>query len=128
MPEDRPEDTPPTYPVTAARQLEVIRDTLLRPLIEQNERQQAAIAEQAEALGRLEAERDQARQSAEAAIAKLDQVQEERDELLTVRETLRVRLSTLEERHAESPMQPSSAPQTDTDAATSGPWWMFWKR
>jgi len=128
MPEDRPEDTPPTYPVTAARQLEVIRDTLLRPLIEQNERQQAAIAEQAEALGRLEAERDQVRQSAEAAIAARDQMQEERDELLTLRETLRVRLSTLEAQQAESPMQASSAPETATDAATGVPWWAFWKR
>jgi hypothetical protein len=48
------------------RQLEVVRDTLLRPLIEQNERQQATITAQAETVGRLTAERDalQARLSA----------------------------------------------------------------
>jgi excisionase family DNA binding protein len=92
-PADRPEDMPPAYPATAERQLEVIRDTLLRPLIEQNERQQERIAEQAETIGALQA-----------------------------------RLSALEAQHAESLTQTSSAPQTATDAATSGPWWMFWKR
>jgi len=46
---------PPAYPATAERQLEVIRDTLLRPLIEQNERQQERIAEQAETIGALQA-------------------------------------------------------------------------
>jgi hypothetical protein len=86
------------------------------------------LGETKEQLGRVTAERDQARQSAEAAISKLDQMQEERDELLTVRETLRVRLSTLEAHQAASPTQPSSAAQTAIDAATDAPWWMFWKR
>ena len=39
-------------------QLEVFRDTLLVPLIEQSERQQQTIAEQAETIGRLTAVRD----------------------------------------------------------------------
>ena len=107
--------------VTARSQLEAIRDEWLAPLV-------AQITEQAKALGRLEAERDQARQSAEAAIAKLDQMQEDRDELLTVRETLRVRLSMLEAQQAESHMQTASALETATDAATGVPWWAFWKR
>ncbi len=118
---DRATDQRITSSGTARSQLEAIRDEWLAPLV-------AQITEQAEALGRLGAERDQARQSAEAAISKLDQMQEERDELLTVRETLRVRLSTLEAHQAESPTQPSSAPQTATDAATDTPWWAFWRR
>jgi len=105
----------------ARQQLEAIRDEWLAPLV-------AQITEQAEALGRLEAERDQARQSAEAAIAARDQMQEERDELLTLRETLRVRLSRLEAQHAASLTQASSASQTATGEATTVPWWQFWKR
>jgi len=73
---------------------------MLAPLV-------AQITEQAETIGRITAERDQA----------------QRD-----RDTLQARVSTLEERHAESPMQPSSAPQTATDAATDTSWWQFWRR
>lgn len=123
-------DTTPdsTAIMTAQQQLEVVRDTLLRPLIELTERQQVTIAEQAKSLGRLEAERDQARQSAEAAIADRDQLQEERDELVAVREALRGRLSALEAQQAESPVQVSSAPEMATRDASAVPWWQFWKR
>ena len=81
-------------------QLETIRDTLLRPLIEQNERQQETIREQAETIGDL-------RRRAEAAES---------------------RLSVLEVQQAGSLTQTSSAPQTATGAATDAPWWQFWKR
>ncbi len=40
------------------RQLETLRDTLLKPHLELIERQQAMLTEQAERIGRLEAERD----------------------------------------------------------------------
>jgi len=46
--------------VDTERQLEIIRDTLLRPLIEQNERQQALITGQSETIGYLRAGLDQA--------------------------------------------------------------------
>jgi hypothetical protein len=50
-------DSPSSADITsidASRlQLETVRDTLLRPLIEQNERQQATIAKQAETIGDL---------------------------------------------------------------------------
>ena len=120
---DRPSGPTPRMDIEASArsQLEAIRDEWLAPLV-------AQITEQAEALGRLEAERDQARQSAETAIAARDQLQEERDDLIAVREALHARLSALEAQQAEPPTRASSAPQTATDAATGGPWWMFWKR
>ncbi len=73
---------------------------MLAPLV-------AQISDQAETVGRLTAERDQAHHD---------------------RDALQTRLSALEARQAESLTQPSSAPQTATDAATDVPWWMFWKR
>jgi len=91
----------------ATHQLEVIRDTLIKPHLETIERQTATIAKQAETIGRVTAERDQA----------------QRD-----RDALQARLRALEAQHAESPTQPSSAPETATDAATDVPWWQFWRR
>jgi len=103
------------------RQLEVIRDTLLRPLIEQNERLQSRLEEQAETIGKMHAAQEQARIKEEIARLERQQIEAERD-------ALEVRLSALETPQAESPMQPSSAPQTATGAATSAPWWQFWRR
>ena len=85
---------------TPTRQLEAIRDEWLAPLV-------AQITEQAETIGRVTAERNQA----------------QRD-----RDALQVRVCTLEEQQAESPTQASSAPQTATRDATDAPWWQFWKR
>jgi FtsZ-binding cell division protein ZapB len=99
---------------TATRQLEAIRDEWLAPLV-------AQISDQAETIGRVTAERDQARIQAEMVTLEREQIQSERD-------ALQARLSALEERHAESPMQASSAPQTATDDATGVPWWQFWRR
>jgi len=84
----------------ARLQLETIRDTLLRPLIEQNERQQATITEQAEAVGRLTAERD----------------------------ALERRVRDLEAQSVQSPQSQPDAPQTATGEATDAPWWQFWRR
>jgi excisionase family DNA binding protein len=105
----------------ATHQLEVIRDTLIKPHLETIERQTATIADQAETIGRVTAERDQARIQAEMVTLEREQIQAERD-------ALQARMSALEERHAESPMQPSSAPQTAIDAAIDTPWWQFWRR
>jgi len=99
---------------TARSQLEAIRDEWLAPLV-------AQISDQAETIGRVTAERDQARIQAEMVTLEREQIQAERD-------ALQARLSTLEAAHAESPTQPSSAPQTATDDATDTPWWQFWRR
>jgi len=88
-------------------QLEVIRDTLLRPLIEQNERQQATMTEQAETIGTVTAERDNERRR---------------------REAVEARLGELQPQHAESPATTGATPQTATDAATDAPWWAFWRK
>jgi len=75
--------TPDSTAITRSTeyQLEVIRETLLRPLIEQNERQQERIAELEREAGSLSTERD----------------------------ALRSRLSILEEHQAESPAEPENA-------------------
>jgi hypothetical protein len=54
---------------SARQQLEVIRDTLLAPLIEQNERLVARIGDLEREAGRLEAERDELRSQLEAIVA-----------------------------------------------------------
>jgi len=89
--------TPDSTAITRSTeyQLEVIRETLLRPLIEQNERQQERIAELEREAGSLSTERD----------------------------ALRSRLSTLEEHQAESPIEPTNAPET----RPQHPWWQFWR-
>jgi len=117
MLKDSPADTPPAYPLSAQRQLEVIRDTLLIPLIEQNERQQMRIAELEHGHGRLEAERDQARIQAEMAALEREQIQAERD-------ALEARLSVLEAAHVEVPQSQPDAPQTQPQRV----WWAFWRR
>jgi len=87
----------------ATQQLEVIRDTLIKPHLEMIERQAATIAEHAETVGRVTAERDQAQHD---------------------RDALQARLSVLEAQQAESPVQASSAPQT----TNTRPWWRWWQR
>ena len=100
---------------------------MLAPLV-------AQITEQAETIGQLRTELDHTRQSAEAAIAKHDQVAAERDELLAVREDLRIRLAELEAIRRSSQdtlltgIEASSAPETATDAAADTSWWQFWRR
>ncbi len=84
----------------AEQQLATLRDGLVAPLVELTEKLTTAMAEQAETIGRVTAERD----------------------------ALQARLSALEARHAESPMQSSNAPQTAIDAAADTPWWPFWRR
>ena len=98
-------DTTPdsTAIMPAHQQLEVIRDTLLRPLIEQNERQQERIAELEREAGRITAERDQA----------------QRD-----RDTLERRVSDLE---AFTVTYAGSADETP-QPATQRVWWRFWER
>jgi DNA-binding transcriptional MerR regulator len=54
---------------SARQQLEVIRDTLLAPLIEQNERLVARIGDLEREAGRLEAERDELRSQLDAIVA-----------------------------------------------------------
>jgi len=83
-------------------QLEVIRDTLLRPLIEQNERQQATMTEQAETIGKVTAERDNERRR---------------------REAVEARLGELQPQHAESLATTGATPETATRRA----WWRFWE-
>ncbi len=109
-------DTTPdsTASTTATRQLEAIRDEWLAPLV-------AQITDQAETIGRVTAERDQARIQAEMLTLEREQIQAERD-------ALQARMSALEAHQAESPTQASSVPETAIDAATDVPWWMFWKR
>jgi DNA-binding transcriptional MerR regulator len=55
---------------SARQQLEVIRDTLLAPLIEQNERLVARIGDLEREAGRLEAARDELRSQLEAIVAR----------------------------------------------------------
>jgi len=90
--------------VTARSQLEAIRDEWLAPLV-------AQISDQAETIGRVTAERDQARIQAEMAALEREQIQAERD-------ALQARMSALETLQAESLMQVSSAPETATSDAT----------
>ena len=63
----RQDNATTAVPDVARSQLELLRDTLLRPLIEQNERQQQMIAGQAARIGVLEMERDQLRDALERA-------------------------------------------------------------
>jgi len=95
---------------TATRQLEAIRDEWLAPLV-------AQISDQAETIGRLTAERDQARIQAEMAALEREQIQAERD-------ALEARLSVLEAVHVEVPQSQPDAPQTQPQRT----WWAFWKR
>jgi excisionase family DNA binding protein len=72
------------------------------------------------------------RETFEGWLAEKDQVIAAKDETITElrrrAEATESRLSALEAQLAESRTQPSSAPQTATDAATDVPWWAFWKR
>jgi len=90
------------------RQLETLRDTLLKPLIEQNERMVDRIAELEREAGRLESERDAERRRA--------------DELQAAVERL-IATQTAETTAAE-------AEAVDEISATPGqatrPWWRFW--
>jgi excisionase family DNA binding protein len=60
--EDSPADSPPDRPLaismSAEQQLATLREGLVAPLVALTERQQQTIAEQAEMIGRLSAERD----------------------------------------------------------------------
>jgi len=100
-------------------QLEVIRDTLLRPLIEQNERQQERIAEQAETIGRIAAEVEHERQRAAAAEVEHDEL---REVLRRRAEAAESRLSALEVQQVESPDEPENA----APEAVRLTWWRRW--
>jgi len=83
----------------AAHQLEVIRDTLIKPHLETIERQAATIAKQAETVGKLTAERD----------------------------ALQARLSDLEAQSASVPQPQPETPQAATGArekARQRRWWL----
>jgi len=56
------------------------------------------------------------------------ELEQQRDDERQRREAGEARLSALEAQQVASSMQPSSAPQTATDAAKDVPWWAFWKR
>jgi len=101
----------------AERQLEVIRDTLLRPLIEQNERLQSRLEEQAETIGKMHAAQEQAQIKEEIARLERQQIEAERD-------ALQVRLNARDVEHEESPHHEQHVPET----ATRSVWWRFWER
>jgi len=86
----------------ATHQLEVIRDTLVKPHLEMIERQAATIAEQAETVGKLTAERDALQRRVDALGARRQSAQEP-----TVLRTI----------------HPDHTPETATQRA----WWQFWK-
>ncbi len=110
---------------TATRQLEAIRDEWLAPLV-------AQISEQAETLGRVTAERDQAQHERdelrrrahrantqqEISILEREQIVAEREALRAARDTLEQRVRELETQQAESRTQASSAAQTAIHDAT----------
>jgi FtsZ-binding cell division protein ZapB len=75
------------------------------------------LGETKEQLGRMTAERDQARIQAEMAALEREQIQAERD-------ALQARLSALETQRAESPATTLPTPETATRRA----WWAFWRR
>ena len=96
------------------QQLELIRDTLLMPLIQQNQQAQATIAEQATTIGRLEERVTTLRQHIEQLE---DEQRSPRFARITVdeRQALEARMQTLEDQHTRpSPSQRS--------------WWRFWGR
>jgi hypothetical protein len=111
----RTDDAP--VALDAERQLEVIRDTLLRPLIEQNERLQSRLEERAETIGKMQAAQEQARVKEEIARLERQQIEAERD-------ALRGRLSELQARQAESPATVVTTLETGVQRA----WWRFWER
>ncbi len=129
-PEDTPRHMPPDSPadsviVSARHQVEVLRDSLVAPLVALTERQQTIIAQLERERGRLETERNQALQDAEneRGIS-----QQRAQELEAERDALQARLRVLEAQHAGSPMQTPDATETATDDAIDVPWWMFWRR
>jgi hypothetical protein len=99
------------------RQLAVIRDTLLRPLIEQNERLQSRLEEQAETIGKMQAEQEQARIKEEIVRLEREQIEAERD-------ALAARLRARESEQDQSTVPTETTPQT----ATQHVWWRFWER
>ncbi len=101
----------------AERQLAVIRDTLLRPLIEQNERLQSRLEEQAETIGKMQAAQEQARIKEEIARLERQQIEAERD-------ALAARLRARESEQDQSTVPTETTPQT----ATQHVWWRFWER
>jgi len=111
----RTDDAP--VALDAERQLEVIRDTLLRPLIEQNERLQSRLEERAETIGKMQAAQEQARVKEEIARLERQQIEAERD-------ALQVRLSA---RAVEQEHPPTPEP-TGPGMATGRVWWRFWER
>jgi excisionase family DNA binding protein len=124
-------------------QLAIIRDTLLAPLIAQNERQQATITEQAETIGALRIERDQLQTRMVALEAKTTPAARVMGELATrpafvpitpvppadtaaleaERDALQARVRELEQLTsgwlATAPTEPSAAPRRV--------WWRFWR-
>jgi excisionase family DNA binding protein len=89
------------------RQLEMLRDTLVMPLIHQNQQLHREVGELRERAGRLEAERDAAMR--------------ERDELrmhLDARESPEARENPSQDSHAGYVYREPEAPRR--------PWWRFW--
>jgi hypothetical protein len=120
MPEDRPPDR---LIVSAQQQVDVLRDGLVAPLVALTERQQAMIAEQAEAIGRMVTEREHAQRQAEIAALEREAVEAERDALLAAQDALRSRVRELERVSAESPTEPTSTPELPPQRV----WWQFWR-
>ena len=91
-------------------ELETIREEWLQPLIDQ-------IRELEHDRGRLESEHDRANQDAEDLRQRAVTAESERD-------ALRSRVSDLEAQQAESPIEPTSMPETQPRRT----WWQFWKQ
>jgi len=121
MLEDRPADR---LIVSAQQQVDVLRDSLVAPLVALTERQQTIIAEQAEAIGRMVTEREHERRQAEIAALEREAVGAERDALLAAQDALRSRIRELETASAESPDERTSTTETRPQRV----WWQFWKR
>jgi excisionase family DNA binding protein len=86
------------------QQLAVIRDTLLAPLIAQNDRLVTQVTEQAETIGHLRAERDELRAQLEALQA-----------------------PTRDENNQED-TQDAGYVYREPEPTTSRPWWKVWRR
>ena len=113
------------------RQLEVIRDTLLRPQLEVIERQQERIAELEREAGRMTAERDALQRriaiQEEAAILEREQIQAERDALEARVHALQVRRRSAQDTTALRAIERDATPQTATETRQKPRqrrWWL----
>jgi excisionase family DNA binding protein len=110
---ERTEPIEAEYRVVPAEQQAAVVN-LVREMIEPFVKE---LGETREQLGRVTAERDQARIQAEMAALEREQIQAERD-------ALEARLSVLEAAHVKVPQSQPDAPQTQLQRV----WWAFWRR